>query len=394
MWPYALLLPDPKDGWAWATRSLLGLPHLVRVLVTLHRAGIREVSLPPNSAALRHWFASCHIRADVPVVGWWDETGWPDGSAASPILGVRGGILFTPQLLVWFHEVLAGASMGKALRHAGDTMPVLVSFTPEALDQHQPQPWTCTHLASYIATPTISVPPDVFCHTVQELEQPRRDRKFLSTVGKPTDRWHVEWVRRWTFPALRWLARVGVKPNHISGVGCGVALIACWLIAQGGYWAGIWGALLLYVSWVLDCMDGTLARLTLAESAFGQKLDTVLGHLSNLCIFAALLWAVYGEEPAWKGVVMALFILGGIVVAQRLSAVGKKIHRQCGTSRPNRLHAFLEKINHRDYAVLIFVLAVVKGFHIFLWLSLIGIQVYWVLQLWLLRQRARTAAQT
>jgi phosphatidylglycerophosphate synthase len=284
--------------------------------------------------------------------------------------------------------------MGKALRRTEETMPVLVSLTPEALHQHEPQSWTCTHLASCIATSAVSIPPDVFCHTVQELEQPGKDRAFLATVGKPTDRWHVEWVRRWTFPALRCLARMGIKPNHITGVGCGVALVACWLIARGGYWAGIWGALLLYTSWVLDCMDGTLARLTLAESAFGQKLDTVLGHLSNLCIFAALIWAVYGEEPAWKGAVMALFILGGIVVAQRLSAVSKNIHRQRGPSHPSRLHAFLEKINHRDYAVLIFVLAVVKGFHIFLWLSLVGIQVYWVLQLWLLCRRARAVAQT
>ena len=126
MWSCALLLPDPKDGWAWATRSLLGLPHLVRVLVTLHRAGIREVVLPPDSAILRHWFAACQRRPDVPVVRWWDAAAWPDGSSAFPILGVRGGILFTPQLLVWFHEVLAGAAMGQALRRTEETVPVLV----------------------------------------------------------------------------------------------------------------------------------------------------------------------------------------------------------------------------------------------------------------------------
>lgn len=386
MWPCALLLPDPKEGWAWATRSLLGLPHLVRVLVTLYRASIREVVFPPGSVALRHWFTSCHVRPDIPVVRWWDEAGWPDGSAASPILGVRGGVLFTPQLLSWFHEALAEDPMGKALQHAGDALPVLVAFTPEAMDWQEPQPWTCAHLAARLATPAVRVPPHVFCRTVHELEQPGKDREFLSTVGKSTDRRHVAWVRGWTFPALRWLASMGVKPNHITWSGGGVALIACWLIAQGGYWSGIYGALLLYASWVLDCMDGTLARLTLAESAFGQKLDTVLGHLSNLCIFAALLWAVYGEELAWQGVVMALFILGGIVLAQRLSAAGKKLHGRRRSSQPSRLHVFLDKINHRDYAVLIFVLAVVKGFHIFLWLSLVGIQVYWLLQLWLLRR--------
>jgi phosphatidylglycerophosphate synthase len=136
-------------------------------------------------------------------------------------------------------------------------------------------------------------------------------------------------------------------------------------------------------------MDGTLARLTCTESAWGQQLDTVLGHLSNLCIFGALIWAVYGAEPIWKGMTVAFFLLGGIEVAQRLSVAEKtrRGHRQA--SHPSRLHVFLDKINHRDYAVWIFVLAVVKGLPIFLWFGLVGVQIYWLLQLWLLAGRYR-----
>jgi phosphatidylglycerophosphate synthase len=209
----------------------------------------------------------------------------------------------------------------------------------------------------------------------------------LSTVGKPTDRWHVEWVRRWTFPVLRWLAWARIQPNHVTWSGFGVVLIACWCIAQGSYWSGILGAMLLYASWVLDCIDGTLARLTCTESALGQQLDSVLGHLSNLCIFGALIWAVYGAEPIWKGVTVAFFLLGGIEVAQRLSVAEKTLRGHQHASHPSRLHVFLDKINHRDYAVWIFVLAVVKGLPIFLWFSLVGVQIYWLLQLWLLRRQ-------
>ena len=118
------------------------------------------------------------------------------------------------------------------------------------------------------------------------------------------------------------------------------------------------------------------ARLTFTESSLGQKLDTVLGHLSNLCIFGALIWAVYGAGPVWKAVGMACFTLGGIVVAQRVLAAEKRLRTRHGTSPHGRLHGFLAKINHRDYAVLILFLAVVQGFHIFLWLSLVGVQIY------------------
>jgi phosphatidylglycerophosphate synthase len=65
---------------------------------------------------------------------------------------------------------------------------------------------------------------------------------------------------------LRWLAQYRVTPNQITVLGFLVALLACLLLAQGRYWQGVFGAFLLYASWVLDCMDGTLARLTFAES--------------------------------------------------------------------------------------------------------------------------------
>ncbi len=45
-------------------------------------------------------------------------------------------------------------------------------------------------------------------------------------------------------------------------------------------------------------------------------------------------------------------------------------------------------------SVLIFLLAVVKGFHVFLWLSLVGVQLHWLLQLWLIRKSLRPLARS
>ena len=50
---------------------------------------------------------------------------------------------------------------------------------------------------------------------------------------------------------------------------------------------------------------------------------------------------------------------------------------------------FLDKINHRDYAVVILVLALVNGFKWFLWISLVGVQFFWMAHLWLIRQHRR-----
>ena len=263
----------------------------------------------------------------------------------------------------------------------------MVSWVPGA---EAAPPDNLRDIASQMAAPAWPLPPDLFCQSVHDVAQPGGDRLLLATVGKATDRWHVRWVRSWTFPAIRRLASSAVTPNHITYLGFLVALLACGLIAQGAYWLGIAGALLLYASWVLDCMDGTMARLTYAESAFGQKLDTILGHLSNLAIFSALVWAVYGGEVWWKPAGAAFFLLGGILMAQRVSEQEKRLRVSHGPAAAGKLHRFLDKINHRDYAVVILMLMVVRGVHIFLWLSLIGVQVYWV-TMWVLAQKHRRA---
>jgi phosphatidylglycerophosphate synthase len=236
------------------------------------------------------------------------------------------------------------------------------------------------------------VPDNLFLAEVEELASGEGDRKLLQTVGKPTDRWHVVWIRNRTFGVMRWLAARAVTPNQISVAGFFVAVLACVVIASGGYLRGVAGAVLLYASWVLDCMDGTLARLTFAESTFGRKLDTILGHLANLSTFGALIWAAYGEQSPLEAVFFGFLILGGILVAHRLSEEDKRTRpaKVSATDSP-RLTAFLDKINHRDYAVIVLVLALADGFKIFVWLSAIGVQVFWLTELWLILARSGAA---
>jgi phosphatidylglycerophosphate synthase len=385
MWQHALMFPDADGDWSWARRREMGLPHLVRLLVTLRRAGIAHVAFPPQSETLQPWLQQVAAEKDLPHLFWGDRRVWPASATRVPVLGIRGGILFTPQLLRWFHTALGRATTGKAIAPGGDGVPVLVSFhVTEAIpaDLHGV---TLAQLASAGDTPALSVPAGTFCLPIEALEQPGGSRALLTAVGKPTDRWHVEWVRQWTFPALRWLARTGITPNQVSVAGFAVALGGCLVLAQGHYWSGLVGAVLLYASWVLDCMDGTLARLTLAESAFGATLDTVLGHVSNLSIFAALIWAVYGRGPLWKVAAMAVGILGGIVIASLTTTKVNQIQGQQSTAA-ERLKRFLAKINHRDYAVWLFLLALTNSIALFLWLSLVGVHIYWLLQLWLIRR--------
>jgi phosphatidylglycerophosphate synthase len=393
-WRQATLFPDPQLGWQWTDAPLAGLPALVRLLLALQRAGIQQVIFAAGSNCLKPWLTAYARQKPLPELVWPEPEGPPEFTQDGPLLALRWGALCTPKVLRWFRQSLGEAPCGKAGLPADGSLPLMVSCSGLEAAACCGRGGSFAELSAAVDSSLLVIPPDLFCRPVEELARPEGDRGLLEMVGKPTDRWHVVWVRSWSFPVLRWLARRQATPNQVTILGFVVALLACLLMAQGGYWSGVIGAVMLYGSWVLDCMDGTLARLTFAESAFGQKLDTVLGHVSNLGIFGALVWAVYGQESWWKTGAIALFLLGGIMVAYRVTQMEKQLRpADTGTTQHKRLQGILDKINHRDYAVVIFVLALLNGFKVFLWLSLAGVQVFWLIHLWLITKH-RQASQS
>jgi phosphatidylglycerophosphate synthase len=103
------------------------------------------------------------------------------------------------------------------------------------------------------------------------------------------------------------LARVGATPNGITlgwtviGLAGVVALMAdSWPVRVGG-------ALLLQLSYLLDFVDGEVARLTGRRSAVGGFLD-LIGH----GVIKASLPLAAGAAAGWHGGQPLLLVLGGI----------------------------------------------------------------------------------
>jgi hypothetical protein len=128
-----------------------------------------------------------------------------------------------------------------------------------------------------------------------------------------------------------------------------------------------------------------LARLTFSERVLGEKLDTTLGHLTNIAFFMALVLAVYGSESLLKVTIICGFMVGSITFAYYICKAEKNLRREHRVDQQDkRLPIFLDQINGRDFATLIFLFAVFDGFKFFLWGSPFGIQAFWLLHSWLL----------
>ena len=83
------------------------------------------------------------------------------------------------------------------------------------------------------------------------------------------------------------------------------------LLAMPGHLGLLLGVLVLELSYVLDCVDGQLARLRGTSSPIGAHLDFLMDELKAFLLVAAIavrLW-LPGRDPRWL-----LEGLGGLVI--------------------------------------------------------------------------------
>lgn len=95
-------------------------------------------------------------------------------------------------------------------------------------------------------------------------------------------------LRRQSVHLTRGFLRTGLSPNHITLIGLALSVAAAWALAARGYWPPLAGAVLYYLSTLVDCCDGEVARCSYRTSKFGCWLETWSDYASTLLIMAAV----------------------------------------------------------------------------------------------------------
>jgi phosphatidylglycerophosphate synthase len=128
---------------------------------------------------------------------------------------------------------------------------------------------------------------------------------------KDRDAWWTVWL---VDPVAVRLVRLvapyrWITPNRITGVAFLLGLAAALAFARATPAALAVGALLFHVSFVLDCMDGKIARLNGTGSVFGVWLDFVLDRVKALICAIGL----FGGQFAATGRLAYLWVGGGVI---------------------------------------------------------------------------------
>ncbi|MQA27552.1 MAG: CDP-alcohol phosphatidyltransferase family protein [Micromonosporaceae bacterium] len=113
---------------------------------------------------------------------------------------------------------------------------------------------------------------------------------------------------------VRWAARAGLAPTTVTWMSVAVATVAALAFAQGARPWLVAGAALLYVSFVLDCVDGQLARYLQRYSRFGGWLDALCDRGKEYLVYAGL---AVGASRAGLGDVWPLALAAMVLLTAR-----------------------------------------------------------------------------
>ncbi|MDQ8703694.1 CDP-alcohol phosphatidyltransferase family protein [Streptomyces sp. LHD-70] len=144
----------------------------------------------------------------------------------------------------------------------------------------------------------------------------RRDIPPLSEVRRITEKkrdawWTVLLVDPVATPLVRQTAmRTRITPNQITWGAFLLGLVSAACFAMADWRWMIAGAVVYHLSFILDCMDGKVARLTGTGSVFGAWLDFVFDRIRVMVCSIALMAGQYQRTGETIYIWLSLVVIG------------------------------------------------------------------------------------
>ncbi|MEU6843240.1 CDP-alcohol phosphatidyltransferase family protein [Streptomyces sp. NPDC046716] len=166
---------------------------------------------------------------------------------------------------------------------------------------------------------------------VRRLTQKKRDAWWTVLLVDPVATPLVRLTARWT----------RITPNQITWGALVLGLGAAGCFAMGDWRWLIAGAVIYHVSFILDCMDGKVARLTGQGSVFGAWLDYIFDRVRVMACAVALMGGQYHRTGdiwyVWLAVVVVfldgLRYLNALEIFKTRHTMRKKIKAQVRAAR-------------------------------------------------------------
>jgi phosphatidylglycerophosphate synthase len=146
----------------------------------------------------------------------------------------------------------------------------------------------------------------------------------LPPEKKQSDGLWTRFVLRPLSAPVAWLAlRLGLSANGVSYLSVLFSAAGGVLFSLPGFALPLWGAILLYFFSVLDCADGSVARVTKTSGPWGGWADAVMGFIAYTAVFLSTGVYVYLRTGWW----WILVVTGLTSSANLLTRVAYQIYK-------------------------------------------------------------------
>jgi len=392
------------------------LPILLRAILSVHKAGAAQIIIVVDSAKGRQIRRDLRRTGRVPRnVEWCEftsgETSLPAllGQLASEVQGhlvlIAGDRVYHPSL---HRRAAEWDGQGNALTLVtGNQLVGICSLSREAsigISRRCPEiASSIEELLAWLSSTHFveneAVPEEKWQRVLSEPQRQLAEEKLNGWLVKPTDGIFARANRRISIPISRQIIPYPITPNMVSLFTLGVSFAAGVFLALGGYWNMLTGAVLGWLSSVLDGCDGEVARLKLQESAFGCWLETMCDNLYYLFIFGGLTIGLVRNSGnrtylVWGGVLVfgaiASFLTTGLQRHQLASGHPEQYLKIWHKEADNRSsNPFLYLGRHTEFIIrrcfLPYVFLFFAIFHIMNWLLIgatVGANMVWIIALY------------
>ena len=333
----AVVLAGPEDF----SSRVAGVPLLVRTILVLQRAGIERVHVPGSVEVP----SDARIRVTI-------------GREASP----------TGTHLV----VGAGSVVDQTLVRAASAAERAVCWEQDGARIERrsggPPPHATAPPAG-VLLPATTPPAIVEQSLLRGLENPRDG--YLDRLVN----------RRCSRPLTRLLLPTGLTPNHVTVIGVALGIAGGLLLGAASMAGVLAGVVALFVSGVLDCCDGEIARIKLTESRLGHLLDIVGDTLVHAALLAGIATQL-ARTGAWPGnatlILLAVGVAGAFAAITWSEQTERRRHHVANAWENRVLDGVLSPLTTRDWYVFPVAFALAGRLDVLLPAAAWGAQVFWM----------------
>ena len=126
-------------------------------------------------------------------------------------------------------------------------------------------------------------------------------QKTTKNVGEIVNTY---FYRPLSFPFVKLGQKTGLTPNFFTTMALISAIVSAFCMYQHLY---AWGAFFVLLKQILDCVDGSLARLTKKFSKFGAGFDFIGDVIGMILIMIAIGFSEYGTtQNPWIIVIISI----------------------------------------------------------------------------------------